>query len=217
MYCCGARLGERRIKFANSHPGKDNQANNCFVGGTSPGEENMIAASSDYGVLVVRASGVVIQRNDIRLANNGIHLSSVSGVLVEDNTLTNCFQAGIFMEGEGDFILRHNTISDSPAEAGIFGFAAVGRFSVFGNEIFQCRRGILLSECSGGEFVENVIHHNEEAGVQAARDGSRNKFSQNVIRHNQGMGISFGDGFAPTPNDLLDGVQNYPELNRALT
>jgi hypothetical protein len=188
-------------------------AASTLIGGTTPGEGNVISGSTIDGIAVTIESST-----GVRIEGNRIGTSS-DGMTAIGNT-----QAGISVR----FGTTGVTIGGGDASAGnlISGNNGVGiRLETSGNVVSNNKIGVdasftgPLGNGGGGLSIAannttvdaNIIAFNTNAGISAT--GSGNAFLGNTIFDNGGLGIDQG-GDGVTANDVpdADGVQNYPVL-----
>ena len=190
------------------------------IGGSNPGEGNLISGNTDEGIFIVNGSGAIIQGNFIgtdltgaeALSNNwGIYATVHPGLQIggdfaagEGNLISGNLQDGIYLSTVGT-VVTGNTIGTDPAAIQPLGNGGAGIFLALGTT------DAVIGGVGAGEA--NVIAWNQ-SGVY--NDGGvRNAIRANPIFFNQRLGID-NDPVGVTKNDAGDGdtgsnlLQNFP-------
>jgi hypothetical protein len=196
------------------------------IGGTGPGEGNVIA-SDDWGINVFSAAGTVVRGNLIGTdasgttlagaAFSGAALYGADGATIADNVIGGMTSTGIFVQGAShDVTIQGNHIGidasgtvalpvdgygvavqgDAPSPTDV----TIGGIGVGeGNVISNCTTGV---QASGGTTFPMGI-----------------TIRGNSISGNSQLGIDLGGGVTPNDADDTDegpnGLQNFPMLTAA--
>jgi hypothetical protein len=181
------------------------------IGGTAPGDGNIVSGNSLEGISVtqLRASDVRIEGN--RIGTNATAVGAIGGHPFGAVTVRFEAKATIGrVEGGGNLIAGNNGIgirletNGNTVENNIIGLQGMPN-GLGGISITGSNNTVLL----------NQIAFNTGVGITAS--GSGNGLDANFIFSNGGLGIDQG-GDGVTPNDGAaeeDGVQNYPVLASA--
>jgi hypothetical protein len=205
-------------------------ATNITIGGTSPGERNVIAACTAAGgtaVSILGSSGDVIQGNfigtdvtgtyDLGHSANGITLQGTTGVTIggsdsgAGNRICNSRASGISLLGCTGTVIQRNFIGTDAAAARPLGNAQGG---IYLQGSSTNTLGNALEAATGN--TGNVIFYNGGTGVSVYM-GEANSILGNRIYDNAGLAIDLGaDGLtANDPGDWdtgANGLQNSPVL-----
>jgi parallel beta-helix repeat protein len=193
-----------------------------LVGGSNPGEGNVISGNTAYGVHVSVGNGCTIQGNKIgtspagteSLPNQyGIVSSSAPALVIggdfnagEGNLISGNQLDGIFLVGSVGTVVKGNTIGTDPAATLPLGNGGAGVY------LDQNSTDALIGGVAPGEA--NAIAWNQN-GVYNV--GVRNAIRANPIFFNQRLGID-NDPAGVTKNDPLDAdtgpnqLQNFPTI-----
>ncbi len=194
-----------------------------LVGGSNPGEGNLISGNTGNGIHVSVGNGCTIRGNKIgtnvtgteSLANQyGIALSSAPSLVIggdynagEGNLISGNRLDGIFITGSIGTVVKGNTIGTDPAAVQPLGNGGAGI------NLDQNSTDAVIGGLAAGEA--NVIAWNQN-GVSNL--GVRNAIRANPIFFNARLGIDNGaDGV--TKNDPLDAdtganeLQNFPFIS----
>jgi parallel beta-helix repeat protein len=192
------------------------------IGGSAPGEGNLISGSNDEGIFIINGSGCTIQGNRIgtnaagteSLPNGtGIYATIHPGLVIggdftagEGNLISGNQLDGIYLGTVGS-VVKGNTIGTDPTATKPLGN---GRAGVY---LTPAATDAVIGSAAAGEA--NVIAWNQ-SGVY--NSGVRNAIRANPIFFSQRLGIdNFPDGV--TKNDAGDGdtgsneLQNFPLIS----
>ncbi|MDW3179674.1 MAG: right-handed parallel beta-helix repeat-containing protein [Acidimicrobiia bacterium] len=197
-----------------------NGSSRTQVGGSSPGEGNLISANTDAGVYVGSGSMVdtVVVGNTIGVSvDESIELPNEIGVevgwsertIVRDNVIGSATSHGVLLSSADNAVVAGNTIGTDAA-----GSAA---WTIGGH-------GVLLENTSelnmiGGTLTAdaNTITNAALSGVAVpATAGSNNSILRNEIAANTGLGIDL-DVDGVTPNSSVDGWLDYPDITSVVS
>jgi parallel beta-helix repeat protein len=201
------------------------------IGGTSPGEGNLVSGNVSTGIDIADTAGATIQGNIVGLnasqtaafpnQNGGIYLCNCVGPTLIGGTAANAGNVisgndfdGILLEGVIGATIQNNKIGTNSAGTGVFGNQRDG---------IRMENGALNNKIGGTVANEpNVIANNAGAGVNVIDASSlNNAIRANVFQANGGLGIDLDDD-GVTANDGTDadsgpnGFQNFPVLTNAL-
>ncbi|MBB5207633.1 right-handed parallel beta-helix repeat-containing protein [Chiayiivirga flava] len=201
------------------------------IGGDSPAQRNMIAASSDIGVWILQFLGG--GGNDNRVVNNLIGLDRFGATAVPNGT-------GIVVNGGNNEILGNRIGGNSVDGIRIAGDNARGNV-VQGNWIGggtgslslttgNGRMGVMLEGGAWANAIgpDNLIGRNGDDGVRVMPDaGGYNSINGNRIARNDALGIDLGSngvstndpdpGFCQPPEGCsANAGQNFPVLTDAV-
>src|SRR6056297_2497514 len=197
------------------------------VGGSAPGEGNLISGNGQYGIFMQGETDAPVQSNDIQ--GNIIGLNATQTAELRNT-------AGIFLWGENnDNMIGEITAGNS--NSGIILFEGGSGNSILGNLIGLNESGDpfgngvngITIEGRNGNFIGginsdngNIIANNSFNGIEITQPTGftsvDNSILGNRIYNNGGIGIDHsGDGL--TSNDDLDAdtgpnnLQNFPEIS----
>jgi len=207
-------------------------ASNIDIGGSAPGEGNLISGNR-YGISLQSASAVSVQGNLIGTnATGSSALPNGSGVVIAEsfgsittdctiggtdpaasNLISGNEKYGVYIStGPGNQVLGNRIGTDasgsSPLGNGLYGVAFVGGS---GNAVGGTAAG-----------ASNIIAHNGVAGVVVIEGATGDSIRGNAIFSNTGLGIELPEE-GVNPNDAGDGdtganlLQNFPVLASAAT
>ncbi len=208
---------------------KDAPAN--IIGGTVPGQGNLISANAKHGIFIERASaaGNVIEGNYIGTdvsgttalgnASHGIQVDDGAGNIIggaapgAGNVIAGNLGAGIAVTG-GSATIQGNAIGTDATGTLVLGNT---------NDGINVNGG---TATIGGAGAGNVIANNGNNGVKI-NSGTGNAILGNSIHDNAAMGIDLKPPNGPTVNDYDTGsgddadtgannLQNYPEITSAV-
>jgi YVTN family beta-propeller protein len=204
---------------------------NIFIGGSLPGEGNLICGSPT-GILLGNTSGHQIQGNFIgtdvsgakHIGNGkGIYLTQASycvigGTGIGEGNLISGNETGIYLDGYSS-PSRGNTIQGNYIGTDLSGLNSLGNETGVHLE-YDTDRTLIGGT---GDNEGNLIAFNINGIVckGGAADGYGNSFLSNTIHSNGNLGINLYDEVddAVTVNDPQDaddgpnGLQNYPRLD----
>lgn len=219
-------------QLANQRHGVDlnfGSANNQ-IGGTNPGERNVISGNAFFGIDVSHTAQTTQNRilgNYIGTGMDGVSAlagfgNGALGVSLKDrvanntisqNVIANNHRGGIHIDNLGNCCVSGNQITGNRIGVGANGSAVP-------NGAF----GIWVVGESNQIGPNNIIANNKGPGIQVEGDTSdENRITQNVIFNNQGLGIDLAPLFEVNPNDGGDGDSgpnqqlNYPVIQSATT
>src|SRR6056297_3392119 len=204
------------------------------VGGSAPGEGNLISGNGQYGIFMQGETDAPVQSNDIQGNIIGLNATQTAEL---GNT------AGIFLWGEnndnmiGEITAGAENIIAGNSNSGIILFEGGSGNSILGNLIGLNESGDpfgngvngITIEGSSGNFIGgtnsddgNIIANNSFNGIEISQPtgftSMDNSILGNRIYNNGGIGIDHsGDGL--TSNDDLDAdtgpnnLQNFPEIS----
>ncbi len=212
----------------NSDDGIDLRGSAALIGGTVPGDRNVVTQSGDEGIDIVGtgATGHVIRGNIIGLDPDGstgggnadVGIAIISGT---GNTIGGSTAAArnvISRNTEGiEINTANNVVQGNYIGTDATGALNQGNRSDDGIEIQGSGTGNRVGGTGVGEG--NLIAFNALNGVTIVA-GSDNAVLANSIHSNGDLGINLGTA-GPDPNDSGDadsgpnGLQNYPVLTSA--
>jgi hypothetical protein len=195
------------------------------IGGTGPGEGNLISGNFAYGIDMQAPGSILGNRIGTDMTglaalpngDDGILVDYTSNVLIggptlgSGNLISANAQYGVGVEYANDVVIQGNTIG--PDAAGRASFANQRS----GVDIYQSSRAII----GGPGGAANIIANHWQVGVGVRSGSLRNRVSQNSIYGNAfGIDLDFMGGIGPrvTPNDDCDDdvgpnlLLNYPVL-----
>jgi hypothetical protein len=204
-----ADLGNRWGIFNSGAP-------STVIGGTLPGEGNVISGSAIDGIAVTLegATGVRIEGNRIGTSADG--MASIPNT---QNGISVRFAASATIGG-GTGVETRNLISGNigtgirlETDGNVVEFNSIGPNASFGGGLGNGSTGVSITGANN-RIDSNVIRFNSGDGILAT--GAGNGFSGNSISDNGGLGIDLG-GDGVTANDAPDanGAQNFPVLTAA--
>jgi CSLREA domain-containing protein/uncharacterized repeat protein (TIGR01451 family) len=207
------------------------------IGGSGPGEGNLIAGNGSDGI-ALNGSGSLVQGNLIGLSANGAAAvanggdglrlgSSTTGNMIGGtsggarNIISGNDGFGISLRSAGSASLG-NLIQGNYIGVGIDGITPLGNVDG-GIEMVQLGTFGARNESIGGTApgAGNLISGNLGPGiVVSGNDSTRNPIRGNAILNNAGLAIDIGnDGVTPNDTDDQDtganNVQNFPVLDTA--
>lgn len=206
----------------------DNQVNE--IGGTGPGEGNVISNNGSHGVVITRSSGAVLYQNligtdqgqtlDRGNAGFGVWIDNANSNAIgssfsnTENVIVANGKSGVQISGAGSTgnIVLGNRIGTNAA------LSPLGNLES-GVRILGGASGNAIGGTAPG--AENMILYNGGAGVRVFDDSAGNRITQNAIGSNGGLGIDLGP-LGATPNDPGDvdpganNRQNSPQLLSAV-
>ncbi len=203
-------------------------ANDNLIGGSAPGEGNVIAGATNAGIKIGDSDGTMVQGNYLGTDALGSGpFGNANGILLSSSTNTFIGGPG---EGEGNLIsgntfgLRADQAVGTTIQGNTFGLGATGSPLPNGASAIAIVTGIatslgLIGGTAPGEG--NVIANSCNAGVQIQNGAAQWTILGNSIFNNSGLGISLHSIFDPTINDAGDAdsgsnnLQNYPVLTSA--
>jgi CSLREA domain-containing protein len=221
----GARRLSNRVHGMDINFG----ASNNTVGGTNPGERNVISGNNGSGAEV---SHEAITRQNVFRGNyigtdttgnaagsytaNGLYGISMkdraSNNLATDNVVGNNLGGGVHIDNFGNCCTSNNTIQNNRIGIGVNGAA-------IGNALF----GVLVLAPNTHIGPGNIIANNP-VGIQIeGDDDDANIITQNSIFNNVGLGIDLAPVGQVNDNDPGDAdtgpneQQNFPVINSATT
>lgn len=200
-------------------------ASNTVIGGSTPGERNIVSGNNGVGIVNDNAQNTLIQGNFVGTDISGTQPlgNLLRGIAVGNST-------GVFIGGaspgdgnlvsanksDGISVLGNTTVLGNLVGTDITGTQPLGNL-LNGIAVFQSNNTLGLFVMGPG----NIVAYNGMAGI-AVGFGVGNSIAQSSIFSNGGLGIDLNsDGV--TPNDLGDGdigpnnFQNYPNLTSATT
>ena len=167
------------------------------VGGGNPAGHGLAVSFRSHGFLLQGRSHVVIDGFTItRAGDKGIEVLGGTGVKIRNNNITQSFSAGIALENCSGVQIQGNRVSGNnhhgiEFRAGVTG-SLVERNESFANyHVGEAwATGIYLANSPGNTIQDNLIHENQDSGIEI-QSGSNNC----VVRQN--VSWSNGDhGFA---------------------
>jgi hypothetical protein len=212
-------------------------ASNNVIGGTTPGERNVISGNGDCGVYVQDpgSTGTRIQGNYIGLSAAGTSALGNGGPGIGLINGATGVTIGGSAAGTGNVISGNlGDLGDGIEIVGSGGNSVLGNYIGTGADgttyLGNARIGVGVwdgaNNVIGGTSaaVRNVILGNGFTGVQIAGNAAvGNQILGNSIDGNGALGIDLGIDGVPTPNDPGDpdtgpnGLQNYPVLTSVTT
>jgi len=191
-----------------------------IVGGSTPGEGNLISGNSGAGVNIDSCAQITIKGNQMSTnasgsasIPNGSHYTSLADVYADNSQLItvedNVLLEGLIFSTDGDgFGVSESTVFNN--KIGITDSGVV-------RSSFVARRGLYFKGTTDTTASVNGIT-GFETGIQVDVN-SGVTLRQNKIWGNQGLGIDLVSAIAGvTPNDNLDadsgpnGLQNFPVI-----
>jgi len=167
------------------------------IGGTTPGERNIISGNDDIGVLIEEASNNVVSGNYIGTDVNGTAAlgNSWVGVVIWDESQFNTIggttpgERNIISGNDENGILieeaSNNVVSGNYIGTDVTGTAPIG------NGDYGI---VLLDETQSSTVSYNIIAYNNGHGILVEDEGTRfNRISRNSIHDNVGWGIRLDD------------------------
>jgi hypothetical protein len=208
-------------------------AKNNLVGGTGPGEGNVISGAGT-------ANGVDLSHTPQTTGNRVV--GNVIGTTPAGNAVfpyTQNFRGVVFKDHvEGNFVID-NVIGGSKQEALWVQFDTTGGNFVSGNRVGVARDGSAVPNSKVGMYVQghdfqvigNVFANNATGGILVTQEpgnpigrSTKNKLSGNTFGANgSGLAIDLASPTGPTANDAGDAdsgpntALNYPVLSPATT
>jgi parallel beta-helix repeat protein len=168
---------------------------NAGVG--NPGNHQTFVGRRSHGFLVSGRSWVTIDGFTVlRTDDSGIHLSSPSSnVEIVNNTVTFANNFGIRVVGGSELLIGSNRVSFSN-DHGIYLSGGVTGSSIRDNESFENARpnvraanGIQIHGSPGNRIERNLLHHNQDTGLQINTGANDNISIQNRTWSNGDHGI----------------------------
>jgi CSLREA domain-containing protein len=216
------------------------------VGGSEPGEGNVVSGNTVDGITIVGEFSEAIEVSGNRVGTNPAGTAAIGngrdGISVKredggtDGPIATVI--GFDTPGTGNLVSgngRHGiyvfATSDDPTffEETFVIHNLVGVDINGAGSIPNARNGVLIEQASLIIVFENVIANNGQAGVVVLPETGNplgNIVATNAIFNNQGLGIDVttsvdgnGNGDGRTLNDVTetDGIQNYPAITTATT
>jgi len=219
----GGQIGPNRGHGIDANAG----VNSMVIGGTGPGERNVISGNARGGVELSHGTGVTNNKvigNYIGTDVTGNTVTSYSGNLthgirLEDRVTYNTISNNVIGGNVGSAIkfdqVFHNTFKNNRVGIGSNGGAIPNtEFGVF------LTRAAAMNTVGPGNIISN-----ESAGVSfsSIADTDFNTITQNSTFGNVGLGIDIAPLGAVNPNDAGDADSgpneqlNFPELGEATT
>ena len=180
---------------------------------TSPTIKNNIIQANDPAGIYCSGSSAVIVNNFI--SNNeeaGIYLENGCTLKIQGNTITGNKMAGI---GTGGMVPSHievlNNIINNNTRAGVEAKAAKG--TVYNNIIYENKSAGIRCVLTPLDMVNNTIVANRRSGIVLEDPSITPIIKNNVITHNEDAGIrAAGEGYS---YNLLFANNNTEDLNPA--
>ncbi len=193
---------------------------NTVIGGTSPGDRNLISASVESGIYITATgSATIIQGNLIGIDATGtLAIANDVGisVLAGNTTIGGTAPGARNVISGNSFVGIHVNANNALVQGNLIGTTASGS-----GPLPNGGPGISVSQDSstiGGTAAgaANVIAYNRGSGIGVAGGVSNIQIRRNSMHSNGGKGIDLNGLFIPTFNDPLDadpfGKQNFPIL-----
>jgi hypothetical protein len=205
-----ADLGNRWGIFNSGAP-------STLIGGSLPGEGNVISGSTIDGIAITLATAT-----DVRVEGNriGTSLDGMTAIPNTQNGISVRFGANGVAIGGGAGVETRNLISGNigtgirlETDGNVVEFNSIGPNASFGGGLGNGGTGVSITGANN-RIDSNVIRFNSGTGITAT--GAGNGFSGNSISDNGALGIDLG-GDGVTANDApdVDGAQNFPVLTAA--
>ena len=149
---------------------------NCVV------ENNVVAQSSDTGIMIGFSSNISILDNTIRdCSQYGLSILQSENITVTNNHIRANTMGGIHLGWAHNNSLVNNTLRNGQvgiALARDYGYGGSNNNQIIGNDIFYNFDGIVVMESRENTISNNVIHDNEWTGITIYNSNS-NQFSNN--------------------------------------
>ncbi len=217
-------------------------------GSAVTGGGNVISGNLTFGVGVEHSPDTTIKGNLIGVGAGGTTIvpnigygvvlgssdyCSIGGGPGEGNVISGNWAEGVMMSYSNECAIRGNLIGQGPdgsamgnESSGVLlmdgsNTTALGGSATTGNVIANnAGYGVAIDASLDCDVSHNLIKNNAGSGVAVlTNEAFRNRVSMNSIFGNGELGISFGGGTAPTPNDRNNNNPdkpnrgyNYPEF-----
>jgi len=200
-------------------------ASETQVGGTGPGERNVISGNDDTGIEIShtsRTANNVISGNYIGSTLWGTNASANTansnlGIALEDGVTGNIIESNVIVNNaKGGVIILSG--SNGPSTANVIRHNRIG-VGVNGTDLGNTWFGVTVNGPRNTVGPGNTIQFNDGAGVKVDQtEAVGNRITQNVIVNNQGLPIDLrptgGTVNLNDPGDSDTGANtklNYPE------
>ncbi|MGI8680929.1 MAG: CSLREA domain-containing protein [Mycobacteriales bacterium] len=200
-------------------------ASETVVGGTGPGERNVVSGNDDDGIEVSHTSATAnntIRGNFIGSDVTGTTASAATananvGVFLEDGVSANLITNNIIVNNTLGGVTIINGGVNGASKGNVIRDNSIG-VSANGTALGNGRFGVTMNGSGNAVGPGNVIRFNDGAGVRIDEtDASGNTITQNVIADNTGLSIDLSPVGSVNPNDPgdadtgADTKLNFPE------
>lgn len=164
--------------------------------------EDCIIESAEYGISVLQTNGLVITNNTISDCDlYGIRLSTTSNCNVSHNRIHDTISSGIYCSSSNN-IIENNTVWNS--SSGLY-MSSCSFSEIQQNNFWNSSTGAYLDSCNAVTISNNTFHDNFEIGFRNY-DSDNLIFENNTIYNNTGYGVHWnrGDGALVNQNYISD-------------
>ena len=167
------------------------------VGGGNPASHGLMVSLRSHGFLLQGRSHVVIDGFTIAHAGEkGIEVLGGTGVKIRNNKISQSFSAGIALENCSGVLIQGNRVSDNnhhgiEFRAGVTG-SLVERNESFANyHVGEAwATGIYLANSPGNTIQDNLVHENQDSGIEIQSGSNNCLVRQNVSWSNGDHGFA---------------------------
>ena len=180
-------------------PANSGTAGNPITFQAAPGATATITGAADAFTISGRSWITISGFTITGTTSSGIYLSSASNITVSGNRVTASGQrvqganaVGIYVGGTSNSTISGNTVDNNSA-TGIYLTQGSTGVTVQGNEAsfnaygWERNANGIDVRAPGNTIIKNVVHDNEDSGIQFYPGGNNNVAADNLSYHNMGI------------------------------